>query len=102
MTAAVLDTITRVRTLWTNSQGVAPDFVVVPLAAVAGLAEELVLLKALVTAESLTENASAGTLVIDGQRLSFGPCWGAGMDFPIEMLVPAADAPEPSRIYLPH
>jgi hypothetical protein len=86
------DTIAVIARLWSNTQGVFPDFVVVP-------ADEAVAL-----------SAEAGTTdritVSNGVPLVYGVTWGAGMDFPVELLRGAEaeepPQPEPSRIILPH
>ena len=86
------DTIAVIARLWSNTQGVFPDFVVVPSDEAANLSAEAA------TTDRVT--------VSNGVPLVYGVTWGAGMDFPVELLRGAeAEEPahaEPSRIILPH
>ena len=96
----VIETIHKLAYLWSNAQGCAPSFVVVPASEREALVAELVAYSFIVTGDGLLADALEGEVTIVGVRVVFGPCWGAGMDFPPDMLGASPDAG--LRIVLPH
>ena len=97
---AVIATIHKLAYLWSNAQGCAPSFVVVPDSEREALVAELVADRCIVTSDGLLADALEGEVTIAGVRVVFGPGWGAGMDFPPDMLGASPDAG--LRIVLPH